>query len=345
MSMPESPRRARSRSPVAAPLVGAPLALLRECFDLFHASACGVARLSIETSNDLFEMDASVTTEAVLDFKARRKEWPGAFGEALRQLFENRVAGNRRKGRRPDAEQSFRSLARIERHRHPQAGRARRAHPQLHRRGQGGTGSAGSARRGAVRRAAEPRDRQPLFAGVPARRHRHDVALALRRTPDLALGHGARGHRLHPRHREGLHPAQSAAGRARRPARRRRDRACAKLPAPQGRRRSPAAVRSAHQRGASVAAGLAHARSAGRARRELPPAAARGQPVRLGAGERRRQASTPANADPNALPAPRRDDVAARAPADSRNARPVAACRSRWPSTCAIARRTASTPP
>ncbi|MET0205436.1 MAG: DUF1631 family protein [Casimicrobiaceae bacterium] len=69
-----------------------------------------MAKLSIETSNDLFEMDASVTTEAVLDFKARRKEWPGAFGEALRQLFESRIAGNRRKGRRPDPEQSFRSL-------------------------------------------------------------------------------------------------------------------------------------------------------------------------------------------------------------------------------------------
>jgi len=110
MSIAESPPRAESGPALAVPAQGDALALLRECFDMFHASVCGVARLSIETSNDLFEMDASVAMEAVFEFKSRRKEWLPTFDKALRHLFENRVAGRRRKGRRPDAEESLRSL-------------------------------------------------------------------------------------------------------------------------------------------------------------------------------------------------------------------------------------------
>jgi len=110
MSTTELPPRAASRPAVPVPAHGASLALLRECFDMFHASACGVARLSIETSNDLFEMDSSVAIDAVLEFKARRKDWPRAFDNALRQLFQNRIAGRRRKGRRPDAEESLHTL-------------------------------------------------------------------------------------------------------------------------------------------------------------------------------------------------------------------------------------------
>ena len=92
------------------PASGASLTLLRECFERFHASACEVARLSIETSGDLFEMDRSVPLEAVLQFKSRRKEWMQMFDASLRQLFEHRIAGHRRKRRRPDAEQSLRTL-------------------------------------------------------------------------------------------------------------------------------------------------------------------------------------------------------------------------------------------
>jgi hypothetical protein len=77
---------------------------------MFHASACGVARLSIDTSGDLFEMDASIAMEVVFDFKTRRKEWAQTFDRTLRGLFESRIAGKRRKGRRPDAEQSLQSL-------------------------------------------------------------------------------------------------------------------------------------------------------------------------------------------------------------------------------------------
>jgi Protein of unknown function (DUF1631) len=84
--------------------------ILRDCFEIFHASSSGLAKLSIETSNDLFEMDPLVTMEEAYEFKSKRKQWVKNFEEALRELFEKRLAGQRRKGRRLDAEQSLGSL-------------------------------------------------------------------------------------------------------------------------------------------------------------------------------------------------------------------------------------------
>ncbi len=71
----------------------------------------GIAKLSIETSNDLFEMDSQVTPEQILEFKSRRTEWLERLHAALWELFERRLAGKRRKGRRPDPVQSFESLS------------------------------------------------------------------------------------------------------------------------------------------------------------------------------------------------------------------------------------------
>ena len=85
-------------------------ALLRDCFAAFHADACGLAKLSIETSNDLFEMDSLVTMEQTFAFKSRRRDWLARFDATLRERFEARIAGQRRKGRRPDAEQSLGTL-------------------------------------------------------------------------------------------------------------------------------------------------------------------------------------------------------------------------------------------
>lgn len=87
-----------------------PHALLRECFATFHADACSLARLSIETSNDLFELDSLVTMEDTFAFKSRRREWVAKFDATLRERFEGRLAGRRRKGRRPDAEESLSRL-------------------------------------------------------------------------------------------------------------------------------------------------------------------------------------------------------------------------------------------
>ena len=94
----------------ATPTNPAHLAIVRECFELFHFLATGVAKLSIETSNDLFEMDKRVTTEEVYEFRSKRSEWVAAFDAGLRDLFEKRLQGAPRKGRRPDPLQAFDSL-------------------------------------------------------------------------------------------------------------------------------------------------------------------------------------------------------------------------------------------
>jgi len=94
----------------APPTNAAHVAILRECYELFHFLATGIARLSIETSNDLFEMDKRVTVEEVYAFRSKRSEWATAFDAGLRDLFEKRLAGARRKGRRPDTLQAFDAL-------------------------------------------------------------------------------------------------------------------------------------------------------------------------------------------------------------------------------------------
>ena len=98
------------QSKAPAPTNPAHLAILRECFELFHFLSTGLAKLSIETSNDLFEMDARVTEQEVYEFRSKRSEWIAAFDAGLRDLFEKRLAGTRRKGRRPDLLQVFDSL-------------------------------------------------------------------------------------------------------------------------------------------------------------------------------------------------------------------------------------------
>ncbi len=84
--------------------------ILRDCFELFQTTCTGLAKLSIETSNDLFEMDPRVTPEEVHEFKSKRNEWVQKFDVSLRELFEKRLSGQRRKGRRPDPLESFESL-------------------------------------------------------------------------------------------------------------------------------------------------------------------------------------------------------------------------------------------
>ena len=45
--------------PAVASGTAASHAILRDAFELFHSTATGIAKLSIETSNDLFEMDSA----------------------------------------------------------------------------------------------------------------------------------------------------------------------------------------------------------------------------------------------------------------------------------------------
>ncbi|MEO8566915.1 MAG: DUF1631 family protein [Betaproteobacteria bacterium] len=85
-------------------------ALLRECFAEFKTGLIALVHVSIETTNDLFENNTFVGEAEVADFRSKRGQWIERFGQALTDLFERRLAGTRRQGRRPDFDASLTTL-------------------------------------------------------------------------------------------------------------------------------------------------------------------------------------------------------------------------------------------
>jgi len=85
-------------------------ALLRECFAEFKAGLTSLVHVSIETTNDLFDGNVFVSEAEVADFRSKRGQWLERFGQALSELFERRLAGIRRQGRRPDFDASLTTL-------------------------------------------------------------------------------------------------------------------------------------------------------------------------------------------------------------------------------------------
>lgn len=55
----------------------------------------------MEMAGDLFDGDDNVTPANVADFLARRSEWLARFPNTLKDLFERRLGGTLRRGRRP----------------------------------------------------------------------------------------------------------------------------------------------------------------------------------------------------------------------------------------------------
>ena len=84
--------------------------LLRECFVQFQSSMMEVMNASIEATNDLFEENAFVKDADVLDFRSKRAEWTKRLAQSFAELFDRRLSGTRRQGRRPDADRSLASL-------------------------------------------------------------------------------------------------------------------------------------------------------------------------------------------------------------------------------------------
>jgi hypothetical protein len=84
--------------------------LLRQAFTLYLADMGELARTSIETTNDLFEMSDYVSRAEAQEFQDKRADWTKKFDSVLQDLFERRLAGDRRKGRRPDFDASLASL-------------------------------------------------------------------------------------------------------------------------------------------------------------------------------------------------------------------------------------------
>jgi len=84
--------------------------LLRQAFAMYSADMVDLARTSIETTNDLFELSDYVSRSEAQEFQDKRGEWIKKFEAVLQDLFERRLAGDRRKGRRPDFDASLASL-------------------------------------------------------------------------------------------------------------------------------------------------------------------------------------------------------------------------------------------
>jgi hypothetical protein len=85
-------------------------ALLRECFAEFKSGLHGLVTMSIETTNDLFEMNEYVTEEGAQEFRSKRSDWIEKFDRTLTELFDKRLSGTRRSGRRPDFDASLTTL-------------------------------------------------------------------------------------------------------------------------------------------------------------------------------------------------------------------------------------------
>jgi hypothetical protein len=77
---------------------------------MYSADMVDLARTSIETTNDLFELSDYVSRSEAQEFQDKRGEWIKKFEAVLQDLFERRLAGDRRKGRPPDFDASLASL-------------------------------------------------------------------------------------------------------------------------------------------------------------------------------------------------------------------------------------------
>jgi hypothetical protein len=84
--------------------------LLRECFAEFKTGLTALVHVSIETTNDLFDGNTFVSEADVADFRSKRGEWIERFARTLAELFERRLEGTRRQGRRPDFDASLTTL-------------------------------------------------------------------------------------------------------------------------------------------------------------------------------------------------------------------------------------------
>jgi hypothetical protein len=84
--------------------------LLRQAFTMYSADILELAKTSIETTNDLFELSDYVSRAEAQEFQDKRADWLKKFESVLQDLFERRLAGDRRKGRRPDFDASLASL-------------------------------------------------------------------------------------------------------------------------------------------------------------------------------------------------------------------------------------------
>ena len=85
-------------------------ALLRTGFERFEKKLMELTAAALEMTDDLFETTSHIPDGEVAAFRQMRPEWLARFKSTLNELFTRRLAGNRRKGLRPDADASAAAL-------------------------------------------------------------------------------------------------------------------------------------------------------------------------------------------------------------------------------------------
>lgn len=85
-------------------------ALLRMGYARFEKKLLELLAAALEVTDDLFETTSAIPDADVAAFRQLRPEWLARFRSTLDELFTRRLAGNRRKGLRPDAEASAAAL-------------------------------------------------------------------------------------------------------------------------------------------------------------------------------------------------------------------------------------------
>ncbi len=85
-------------------------ALLAESYAQYRSKLVEMARAALDLTSDLFESNSHIPDGEVETFRSKRGEWLGLFDKTLAERFVRRLAGERRRGRRPDADASLASL-------------------------------------------------------------------------------------------------------------------------------------------------------------------------------------------------------------------------------------------
>jgi hypothetical protein len=86
-------------------------ALLRACYAEYSTRLFEVLRGSLDLASDLFDTQSGVADGQTADFLSKRGEWIERVEQAIAAGFARRMAGERRRGRRPDSDATASSLA------------------------------------------------------------------------------------------------------------------------------------------------------------------------------------------------------------------------------------------
>ena len=187
------------------------LALMRECQAHFASKLFESVRKALDGADDLFDSGGDIPDGEVHAFREQLPAWQQGFERAIGELFEQRVAGTHRSGKRPDADaslSSLRVLTAFDHERQAALVTAVATSAPVH---QARAGRARSARRRAPRRRAGSRHRQSLLAVVHPRRARPHVARRVSESARVAAADGAAADRADAGRQQDLHLAQSPA--------------------------------------------------------------------------------------------------------------------------------------